>query len=133
MDYKRLIELLRNRDNWDILYIYANSAADAIEDLLAEREAAEEDQAIYRAALDKWGALIQTVVAIEEMAELQKELCKSLRGIGDTAHIAEELADTQIMGKQMTMLYDVQEAVLDWKKRKLERLAGRVNGEDDGA
>ena len=32
------------------------------------------------AALEKWGADAQTLMVFEEMAELQKELCKNARG-----------------------------------------------------
>ena len=39
----------------------------------------------------------QLVVAIEELSELQKELCKHLRGKGDRKHIIEETADVIIM------------------------------------
>nr|WP_325293583.1 hypothetical protein [uncultured Oscillibacter sp.] len=35
---------------------------------------------IYRAALEKWGADAQTLMVFEEMAELEKELCKNARG-----------------------------------------------------
>lgn len=35
---------------------------------------------ICRAALAKWGPVKQTIMAFEEMSELQKELCKNQRG-----------------------------------------------------
>ena len=38
----------------------------------------------YRKAIETYGAYAQTVVAVEELSELQKELCKAIRpGIGD--------------------------------------------------
>lgn len=36
------------------------------------------------------------IIAIEEMAELQKELSKELRGKGDITNIVEELADVKL-------------------------------------
>ena len=36
-----------------------------------------DEQRIYRAALAAWGADAQTLMVFEEMAELQKELCKA--------------------------------------------------------
>ena len=39
----------------------------------------------------------QLIVAIEELSELQKELCKHLRGKSDRKHIIEETADVIIM------------------------------------
>ena len=35
---------------------------------------------LYREAIDRYGADAQCVVAVEELSELQKELCKHLRG-----------------------------------------------------
>ena len=43
-------------------------------------EIVEKENEVYREALKKWGDVLQTVVALEEMAELQKELSKNLRG-----------------------------------------------------
>jgi len=61
---------------------------------------------IYQAALDTWGAESQTVVAFEEMSELQKELCKNLRGRDNCNEIAEEITDVQIMLEQMMLLHN---------------------------
>ena len=55
------------------------------------------EKEVLEAALSAYGSEIQRVVAIEELSELQKELCKSLRGQTDRQHIAEEIADVQIM------------------------------------
>ena len=69
---------------------------------------------------------IQRVVAIEELSELQKELCKSLRSGADRPHIAEEIADVQIMLEQMMMLYECHEDVAIWRSKKVERLYERL-------
>lgn len=61
--------------------------------------------AVYRAALDTYGAQAQTIIAMEEMAELTKELSKNLRGANNTAQIAEEIADVRIMLDQMALLH----------------------------
>ena len=55
---------------------------------------------IIRAALDHYGNDNQVIVAIEELSELQKELCKMQRGEKDVEHIAEEIAD--ISSKELT-------------------------------
>lgn len=81
---------------------------------------------IYRRALDTFGAALQTLVAIEEMSELQKELCKNRRGKENRAAIAEEIADVQITLEQMTMLYDCSKAVADFRTEKLLRLEERI-------
>ena len=44
----------------------------------------EREAKILEGAIEKWGVTAQVVVAIEELSELQKELCKFLRyGICD--------------------------------------------------
>ncbi len=63
---------------------------------------------------------------IEEMSELTKELCKNGRGQENTTHIAEEIADVEIMLRQMMILFDCKEDVDKFFRYKLERLAGRI-------
>ena len=70
-----------------------------------------EDRKIFRKALDTFGADMQVLVAIEELSELQKELCKNRRGRENQTNIAEEIADVQIMIEQMMMLYDCEKMV----------------------
>ena len=77
---------------------------------------------ILLSALTKWGAGMQTVMVFEEMAELQKELCKSLRGKDNRGYIAEEIADVRIMLDQMEVLHGCTVAVDTWRKVKLGRL-----------
>lgn len=86
---------------------------------------------ILTAALNRWGSAMQTVIAIEEMAELQKELCKYIRGKGNVEAIAEELADVYIMLKQMEMLHGIEGRVLDWRIAKLARLEKRLKEEQE--
>lgn len=86
----------------------------------------EIESEIYRQALKKWGSTAQVIMVFEEMAELQKELSKFLRGnwIGD--NIAEEIADVEIMLEQMKLLFGIEELIDINKKYKLKRLAERV-------
>ena len=48
------------------------------------------DTEIYREALETYGYISQTLMCLEEMAELQKELCKNARGRENKEAIAEE-------------------------------------------
>lgn len=89
---------------------------------LAEKDGGE----TCRAALAAFGRDSQVMVAIEEMSELTKELCKNSRGQENTTHIAEEIADVEIMLQQMVMLFDCKETVDKYRQYKLERLAGRI-------
>lgn len=81
---------------------------------------------IYRAALNKFGAEAQTRMVYEEMAELQKELCKHARGSDNLDAIAEEIADVQIMLEQMVLLHGCAELVEKQKAGKLWRLADKI-------
>lgn len=92
-------------------------------------ETKEKSQPIYEAALNKWGKENQTRMMFEEMAELQKELCKEARGEDNTDAIAEEIADVKIMLEQMTILHNCKDMVEMQMKRKLQRLKKRLEGE----
>lgn len=80
-------------------------------------------------ALDTYGAEAQTLMVFEEMAELQKELCKHARGADNRENIAEEIADVFIMLDQMMMLHDCAGAVAEYRHRKITRLADRLKEE----
>lgn len=84
------------------------------------------EKEVLEAALSAYGSEIQRVVAIEELSELQKELCKSLRGQTDRQHIAEEIADVQIMLEQMMILYELHYDVVAWRRKKVDRLRNRL-------
>lgn len=90
-------------------------------------DAHEREQRVYRRALNTWGYEAQTLMAFEEMSELQKELCKNARGRENREAIAEEIADVQIMLEQMMLLHDCAEQAADWKTVKLERLEERMD------
>lgn len=71
---------------------------------------------VYRKALEAWGPEKQITMVFEEMSELQKELCKSLRGEKVTGNIAEEIADVEVMLEQMKLLYDIEGLVRSLKR-----------------
>lgn len=91
-----------------------------------------DNEKIYRAALDTWGADAQTLMVFEEMSELQKELCKHARGKDNREAIAEEIADVQIVLEQMILLHDCATEVEDFRREKLKRLEARLKGGDEG-
>ena len=80
---------------------------------------------ILQAALTIYGPDMQKIVAIEELSELQKELCKSMRCADNVGQIAEEIADVQIMLDQMVMLFGCSEETEKWRADKKERLKMR--------
>ena len=81
---------------------------------------------VLQRALDTYGSALQIVVMMEEMSELQKELCKYLRGKYSPASIAEEIADVEIMLEQMKMLFCCADDVHDVRRKKVERLKERL-------
>lgn len=85
-----------------------------------------EKKELYEKAFKKWGDL-QIVVAIEEMSELQKELCKALRGNYNLPEINEEVADVEIMLEQIKQIFRLGIAVEVTKENKLKRLEERLN------
>ena len=90
---------------------------------------ADYKQSIYEAVLNKWGKESQTRMMFEEMAELQKELCKEARGEDNADAIAEEIADVKIMLEQMIILHNCKDMVGMQMERKLQRLKERLEGE----
>lgn len=93
-------------------------------------ECIDESEVLQR-ALDTYGSLPQIVMIFEEMSELQKELCKYLRGKCSPENIAEEIADVEIMLEQMMMLFCCADDVRDWCRRKVARLKKRLDGDSD--
>lgn len=79
-------------------------------------------------AIVKNGWRAQAVVALEELSEAQKEICKMLRGQGDDDHLAEEIADATIVLQQMALAFGIAGSVLEWIDKKAQRLADRLKG-----
>lgn len=90
-----------------------------------------DDSAVFRQALETYGPRPQTMMALEEMSELAKELCKASRGLGNVEHIAEEIADVQITLEQMIILHQCRELVERIRAEKVKRLQGRLEKRTD--
>ena len=86
----------------------------------------EDRVAVYKKAIVKYGVEKQMTVAIEEMSEVIKELCKLQRGIGNRDHLAEEIADAMIVLEQMRLVFNLNQAVCDKMDEKVERLKRKV-------
>lgn len=98
--------------------------------LAAEDEtmtAAQQEMAIYEAAVQTYGANAQILIAVEEMAELTKALLKFIRYGNRPAvleSINEERADVEIMLNQLHVIFG---DCSDWESIKLSRLADRLD------
>ena len=76
---------------------------------------------------------MQTDVAIEEMSELTKAIIKYRRKTFDNKartldmeHIAEEIADVEIMMEQLKIIYNCHDLVSKFKEEKKLRLTKLV-------
>ena len=68
----------------------------------------------------------QFIVAIEELSELQKELCKLLRNKGKKENIIEEVADVTIMLEQIKFFFSIDYEVEKVVDEKIERTKERL-------
>ena len=86
----------------------------------------DERKQIYQAACEKYGIDSQIVIAIEEMSELTKEICKISRGQWSIESLAEEIADVTIMMEQLHVIYDINDLTCDYMDAKIRRLQIRL-------
>lgn len=80
----------------------------------------------YSEAVRTYGKQSQLIMAMEEMAELTKELSKSIRGEKNVSAISEEIADVEIMLEQLKIIYGNRAEVDQARGEKLERLFLRL-------
>lgn len=80
--------------------------------------------------VNHYGADHQKDKLFEEMAELQKEVCKEKDGKGDIQHIAEELSDVYVMLQQLQIIYGITDEKVELEvQKKIERTLDRIEGE----
>ena len=82
----------------------------------------------YTNAMSVFGERSQLIVAIEELSECQKEICKILRGGEDYRHLAEEVADATIMLEQIRLMFNINDCVCNFMDEKIKRLDNRLKG-----
>ena len=82
-------------------------------------------------AIKTYGKDMQLNVAIEELSELIKEICKHKRGADNREAIIEEMADCYIMLEQIKIILGISLPEVSCKEReKMERLAKRLEGRE---
>ncbi len=88
-------------------------------------------------AIDSYGRVNQVIKTVEELSELSQALCKILTSkfTDDNSeifeNIFEEMADVEIMLEQCKMIfYKSEDKINDYKKKKIERLERRLEGEN---
>lgn len=84
-------------------------------------------ETVIEKAIDTYGWELQTIVAIEEMSELTKELTKYLRGIGVRKHLIEEVADVIICLEEILKIYKLDDKEINLAiEQKIKRLEDRI-------
>ena len=84
-------------------------------------------KAVYGDAIAHYGRESQIMMAVEEMAELTKELAKAFRPAGTTREqLMDEIADVTIMMEQLRLVFDMNEEVQGRIDYKVQRLAQRI-------
>ena len=84
------------------------------------------EMSLLQRAIAKWGEDAQMKMVLEEMSELQKEICKLWRGKDNRDAIAEEVADVVIMLDQLELMLDIQYQVEQYRQKKLRRLQKKM-------
>lgn len=87
-----------------------------------------ERNAIYDTLIKKFSPNAQMIVAIEELSELQKEICKYLRNKEQlylVKGLIEEIADVEIMLEQIKFLLSLDWQVEGMKDQKIRRTQER--------
>lgn len=85
-----------------------------------------EQYKVVKKAIRRFGKEKQVYIAIEEMAELTKELIKDKRGFDNHEQIVEEIADVEIMIQQLCLIFKCSNEVVEMRRKKIERLKKRL-------
>jgi hypothetical protein len=88
------------------------------------------ERKVFEAAIQHYGVEAQQKLVLEEMSELQKEICKMWRGRDNIDHIAEEVADVEITLDQLKLMLNIEYKVFDFRQQKVQRQVQRLV--DDG-
>lgn len=89
---------------------------------------------VLKKAVDCFGSANQLIIAVEELAELQKEITKYQRGKRSPACMAEEIADVLIIIRQLMIIYpDVTDDMISvFINAKLGRIVHLCNEREKG-
>lgn len=88
----------------------------------------EELQTIWQQSIDHYGRQLQSIVCMEECAELIQAISKKLREpMSPNDHLAEEMADVTICLNLLKLMYGITgKAISDRVDAKTIRLAKRM-------
>ena len=83
---------------------------------------------ILKKAIEHYGKKNQIVKAIEELSELQKELCTYLLNHNNQNALAEEIADVSIMLEQCKIIFSCHSKTKVWHDLKIAKLNRKLKG-----
>lgn len=88
----------------------------------------EELQIIWRQSIDHYGRQMQSIVCMEECAELIQEISKKSRDpTSPNDHLAEEMADVVVCLNLLKLMYGITDKeIRDWAEAKTLRLSKRM-------
>lgn len=79
-------------------------------------------------AIATYGKDMQLTVAVEDLSELQKEICKHKRGVDNLQNIIEEIADCYIMLEQLQIIFGIDDKDMSHMiRQKADRLEARLD------
>lgn len=85
---------------------------------------------VVQKTIHKYGEQTQQTVAMEECAELIKEISKAIRGQFRREFIAEEIADVLIMIEDLQQIHGIpDEKIQEYIDLKTDRILARMNNE----
>lgn len=85
------------------------------------------DEEIIAKSIEHYGEEKQSIVCMEECAELIQAISKELRGKSDRNHLAEEMADVIICIEMLKQIYNITEdEIYSWVINKQERTIERI-------
>ena len=86
------------------------------------------DQNIIHKSIKHYGKTTQIVTSMEEMAELQQALSKSIRGKTNKDNIIEEVADVMICLDVIKNIFDInQKDIQEYVDKKQKRIVNRMS------
>ena len=80
------------------------------------------ERIVFEAAIKHFGPEHQERKLLEEMSELQKEICKFWDGEQNLDRIADEMADVEIVLDQMKLIFQNGGLVQQHREYKVDRL-----------
>lgn len=85
------------------------------------------ETAICQLAVNVYGKTSQCTVCMERWQSSPRSSPKNLRGQDNAAHIAEEIADVEIMLEQLKLMFSIRDEVTQQRTVKLQRLDNRIS------